>query len=145
VARTFWSVVSKGRSRLPGQAVKVGRRGFGWGVLNQVERARHDEIYAGARYDSGQVYADLMEPPPVEEGRIRVPTLTVGAGRDRATVVASVRKVARKYAAAPVRGDGLEYPVHGHWIVDEPGTDLVTADIVTWLARKVPEPVRRAG
>ncbi|MEL6211937.1 MAG: alpha/beta hydrolase, partial [Pseudomonadota bacterium] len=41
VARTFWSVVSKGRSRLPGKAVKVGRRGFGWGVLNQVERARH--------------------------------------------------------------------------------------------------------
>jgi len=135
--RTFWSIARRGRRGLPGKAFKVGYRGFRWGVLNAVPRGRHEEIYAGARFDSGSVYADLMQPPPVEEGRVRIPTLTIGAARDRATVIGSVRKVARKYQGAAVRGDYLEYPDHGHWIVDEPGTDLVTADIVTWLTRKL--------
>ncbi len=145
VLRTFWSVASEQRRGLAGRAVKIGRRGFCWGVLNAVPRARHDAICATARYDSGTVYADLMRPGPVEEGRIRIPTLTIGAVKDRATVIRSVRKVARKYANAATKGDYLEYPGHAHWIVDEPGTDLVTADIITWLNRKLVRSVGRPG
>ena len=138
VVRTFWSVVSLGEKKLPGRAVKVGRRGFSWGVLNAVPRPRHAGIYKAARYDSGQVYIDLLKPPTVEAGRVRVPTLTIGAGKDRATVVKAVRKLAAKYGAAAYPGDYLEYPDNAHWIVDEPGTDIVTADLVTWLNRKMP-------
>jgi hypothetical protein len=29
----------------------------------------------------------------------------------------------------------MEYPKNGHWVVDEPGTDQVAADIAGWLAR----------
>lgn len=138
VLRTFWSIVRHGPGALPGKALKVGPKGFSWGVLNVVPKSRHAEIYADARYDSGQVYADLTDPPSIETDRIRVPTLTIGARRDRATPVKAVRKTAEKYAEAPVPGDYLEYSDHAHWIVDEPGTDRVIADIVDWLSRKLP-------
>ena len=135
--RTFWSVVTIGQKKLPGRAVKVGPNGFRWGVLNKVPADRHAELYAAARFDSGQVYVDLLNPQPIEEGRVRVPTLTIGATRDRATVISSVRKIGQKYARAATPGDYLEYPDHAHWILDEPGTPSVTADIITWLGRKV--------
>lgn len=140
ILRTFWSVVSKGQKNLPGQAVKVGRNGFSWGVLNAVERNRHDAIYARALYDSGQVYADLAQPPAVEETRITIPTLTIGAKRDRATVIRAVRKVGEKYAHAAYPGDYLEYANHAHWIVDEPGSDKVASDILMWLKRQDARP-----
>lgn len=137
VLRTFWSIVRIGPKRLPGQAVKIGPKGFSWGVLNNVAKDRHGEIYASALFDSGQVYADLLDPPAIDETRVMVPTLTVGAGRDRATPIKGVRKVARKYAGAGEPGDYLEYPGNAHWILDEPGTDEVFADIITWLSRKM--------
>ncbi len=137
VLRTFWAVVRVGPKNLPGRVAKVGPKGFSWGVLNAVPRARHEAIHAQALFDSGQVYADLLDPPAIVETRITTPTLTIGAGRDRATPVKGVRKVARKYAGAAEPGDYLEYPENAHWILDEPGTDEVFADIITWLARKL--------
>lgn len=136
--RTFSVVLKIGRKNLPRTPVKVGRKGFAWGVLNAVDRARHDEIYAGARYDSGRVYVDLMEPEPLEESKVQIPTLTIAASKDRATLARAVRKVGRKYARSPVPGDFIEYPGHAHWIVDEPGTDKVCADILDWIARVLP-------
>ncbi|HBF89689.1 MAG TPA: alpha/beta hydrolase, partial [Hyphomonas atlantica] len=62
-------------------------------------------------------------------------TLTIAAGADRATPAKGVRKVGEKYAKSPVAGDFLEYKDNAHWIVDEPGTDKVVADIVAWLER----------
>lgn len=135
VMRTFWSILKAGRKNIPEQCFKVGRNGFSWGVLNAVPEERHWDIYAGAVYDSGRVYAALGEPGPIDESRVEVPTLTIGAAKDRATPIKAVRKVAQKYAGAGVPGDYLEYPGNAHWIVDEPGTDSVTADIITWLAR----------
>lgn len=113
---------------------KVWKRGFSYGVLNCVPKARHDEIYAEARYDSGKVYGDLTDGIEINEAELQVPTLTIAATRDRATLAKAVRKVGAKYAKAPVPGDFIEYPDHAHWILDEPGTDKVTADIVKWLA-----------
>ncbi|WP_084399461.1 alpha/beta hydrolase [Henriciella aquimarina] len=133
---TFWNILKHGRKKIPEGSYKVGRFGFGWGVLNAVPKARHDEIYKAARHDSGKVYADLGEPAPLDEAQVTIPTLTIGAKKDRATPVKAVRKVGEKYAKAGVSGDYLEYPNHAHWIVDEPGTDKVTADILDWLDGK---------
>lgn len=135
VFRTFAVLLSIGRKNLPTSPVKVGPRGFSWGVLNCVDPARHEEIYAAARYDSGGVYEDLSNPGPIDEARITVPTLTIAATKDRATIAKAVRKVAEKYARARLPGDFIEYPNNAHWIVDEPGTDQVTADILSWLGK----------
>ena len=140
IIRTFWSIVSKGAKNLPGNSFKVGPKGFSWGVLNAVDPARHKPIYAAALYDSGQVYANLSDPPVVDESLITIPTLTIGAKRDRATVIKAVRKVADKYAGAAYPGDYLEYPDNAHWIVDEPGTDQVVADMLMWLERQAATP-----
>lgn len=137
VFRTFASVFKIGRKNLPNSPVKVGPKGFSWGVLNKVDEARHGEIYSQARFDSGKVYEDLTTPPAIDESRFTVPTLTIAARHDRATIAKAVRKVAAKYAKAPVPGVFIEYKTHAHWIIDEPGTELVTADIITWLDRQM--------
>lgn len=134
--RTFWNILKVGQKNVPGGVFKVGPNGFRWGVLNAVPKARHDEIYDGALFDSGRVYHDLAHPDPINAAKVTVPTLTIGAKKDRATVIKAVRKVARKYAGATCPGDYIEYGRHAHWIVDEPGTEQVSADILEWLDTK---------
>ena len=130
VAWTFFNVIlSQDRTK----AHKVWKTGFSYGVLNCVPKARHAEIYAGALYDSGKVYGDITDGIEIDAARISIPTLTIAASKDRATLAKAVRKVAAKYAASPVPGEFIEYPAHAHWIVDEPGTDKVVADILGWL------------
>jgi pimeloyl-ACP methyl ester carboxylesterase len=130
VVYTFLNIIL---TRNRQKAYKVWRSGFRFGVLNCVPRRRHDAIYALARYDSGQVYGDITDGIEVDEGLVTVPTLTIAASQDRATLASAVRKVGEKYARSPVPGDFFEYPDNAHWIVDEPGTDAVVADIVEWL------------
>jgi pimeloyl-ACP methyl ester carboxylesterase len=132
VAWTFANIILKQDRK---KSYKVWKTGFKWGVLNRVPAARHDEIYAGAVFDSGKVYGDLTDGLKVDERSVRIPTLTIAGGQDRATVPQAVRKVAAKYAKSPVKGEFIEYPLNAHWIVDEPGTDKVAADILTWLER----------
>lgn len=116
------------------KSYKIWKSGFRWGVLNRVPKTRHEEIYAGALYDSGKVYGDISDGITVDEAKVMIPTLTIAASHDRATLPQGVRKVAAKYARSPVKGDFIEYPDHAHWIIDEPGTDKVAADILGWLA-----------
>lgn len=132
VAWTFLNIIAK-RDRK--RSYKVWKTGFSWGVLNCVPKARHDAIYAGALYDSGKVYGDISDGMEIDETKVAIPTLTIAGGQDRATLPQAVRKVAAKYARSPVAGDFIEYAGHAHWIVDEPGTDKVVADIAAWLGR----------
>tara|TARA_R110000796_G_scaffold227062_4_gene343606 strand:+ start:8485 stop:9255 length:771 start_codon:yes stop_codon:yes gene_type:complete len=135
VAYTFLNILI-GRNR--SKAYKVWESGFRYGVLNKVPRRRHAEIYADARYDSGKVYGDITDGIEIDETLFTVPTLTIAATADRATPAKAVRKVGEKYAKSPVAGDFLEYKNNAHWIVDEPGTDKVVADIVAWLEKTRP-------
>lgn len=137
VLRTFWSILKVGQKNIPGGVFKVGPNGFRWGVLNAVPKDRHEELYAQALYDSGRVYFDLANPSAIDESKVTVPTLTIGAKKDRATVIKAVRKVGAKYAKAKLPGDYIEYGRHAHWIVDEPGTEQVSGDILEWLDEKL--------
>ncbi|MFC6196687.1 alpha/beta hydrolase [Ponticaulis profundi] len=128
---TFANVVLSGDVK---KGHKIWKFGFRYGVLNCVDKSRHDELYALARYDSGQVYRDIADGVEVDEATFTVPTLTIAAGKDRATPAKSVRKMTDKYAGAPVPTDFIEYADHAHWIVDEPGTVQVVDDIADWLA-----------
>ena len=117
---------------------KVWRTGFDWGVLNCVPKARHDAIYAEAVYDSGLVYQALGSPSKdphrtayIDESKVTAPMLVIAGTRDRSTPAVNVRAVAAKYDASGA--DLVEYSGHGHWIVDEPGSEVVIADIAAWL------------
>jgi alpha-beta hydrolase superfamily lysophospholipase len=144
---TFGNIVLKNDPTL---GYKVWQTGFNWGVLNKVPAAKRDAIYAKARYDSGLVYAqmgDATKDPAkigeIDETKITMPVLTIGAVHDRATTIAAVRKVAQKYAR--IGGDYSEYADNAHWIVDEPGTDVVVSDIVEWLETKLPATPQEAA
>ncbi|MBI1401569.1 alpha/beta hydrolase [Hyphomonas sp.] len=130
VAWTFLNIILRQDRK---RSYKVWKTGFSWGVLNLVPKERHDAIYATALYDSGKVYGDMTDGIEVDERKVTIPTLTIAGSQDRATLPKGVRKVAAKYAASPVKGEFIEYPNHAHWIVDEPGTDKVVADIAGWL------------
>ncbi len=128
-------------SRPEARAHRFWKAGFCWGMLNCVPRSRHARIYETTCFDSGLVYQDLFyrarDPHRtgyVDEARIDVPVLTIGAARDRVIPVETQRGVAHKYKRT---GTYLEYTHHAHWIVDEPGTERVSADIAGWLAEKV--------
>ncbi|MBI5942622.1 MAG: alpha/beta fold hydrolase [Caulobacterales bacterium] len=143
-AVTFANILFSGD--VAGKSHKIWPFGFSWGVLNRVPRAKHAGIFAGTVYDSGGVYTDIAYPERdpersafVDETKITVPVLTLGGARDRAVPISDVRLLAEKYSR--IGGDYLEYPDHGHWIVDEPGTDQVISDIDTWLASKGLTPV----
>lgn len=127
---TFLNVILSGDRK---KAHKIWKTGFKWGVLNRVPRDRHDAIYEQALWDSGRVYGDIQDGVTLDESKISVPTLTIAASLDRATLAPAVRKLGVKLKKASEPGDFLEYPDHAHWIVDEPGTDKVCADIVSWL------------
>jgi alpha-beta hydrolase superfamily lysophospholipase len=138
-AFTFANILFSGRPE--NRPHRIWKMGFTSGVLNCVPKARHEALFAESRYDSGRVYADLAYPDEdpnrtafVDESKITVPMLVIGAARDRTTPVADVRKAAEKYAK--VGADYREYANNGHWIVDEPGTDKVIADIAGWLDAK---------
>jgi len=138
-AVTFANILFSGD--FAGKSHKIWRRGFSWGVLNRVPKAKHAGIFAGTVYDSGGVYNDIAYPDRdperiafVDETRITVPVLTLGAVRDRAVPIGDVRLTAEKYSR--VGGDYLEYPDNAHWILDEPGTDQMISDIDTWLASR---------
>lgn len=137
VVRTFWNIIKVGQKKIPGGVFKVGPNGFRWGVLNAVPEDRHAEIYEEALFDSGRVYHDLANPGEIDAAHVKIPTLTIGAKKDRATVIKAVRKVGDKYSRAATPGDYIEYGSHAHWIVDEPGTEQVSGDILEWLDRKL--------
>jgi len=138
-AVTFANILFSGRPE--NRPHRIWKFGFTSGVLNCVPKARHEALFAQSRYDSGRVYADLAYPDEdpnrtafVDDSKIKIPMLVIGGAKDRTTPIADVRKCAEKYKRAGA--DYREYANNGHWIVDEPGTDKVIADIAGWLDAK---------
>jgi alpha-beta hydrolase superfamily lysophospholipase len=117
---------------------KIWRQGFMWGVLNRVPARRREEIYADALFEAAPVWRALSNPAAapngagkVDSAEVKAPVLTIAAGRDRAVPAAWARGVAALYAGGG--GRLMEYPDNGHWIIDEPGSDAVAADVDAWL------------
>ena len=140
IYRTFWNIIKHGIKRAKTMSHKVGKKGLAYGVWNRTPKARHDALYAQARFDSGGVYNDMLEGIELDEQKVDVPTLTICGAKDRATVPKAVRKLRDKLQRAAVPGDYKEYPNSAHWIIGEPGVETLCTDILTWLEEAVPKP-----
>jgi pimeloyl-ACP methyl ester carboxylesterase len=121
------------------KAVKIWKAGFKWGVLNQTPAPRHEAIFAATVHDSGRALADLAYPDrdpnntvQVDASKVTAPVLVLAGARDRTTPVEDLRRVGKKYAGADYR----EYPANAHWLIDEPGSDEILAEVATWLDAK---------
>ena len=117
------------------KAVKIWKTGFKWGVLNQTPAARHDAIFAATVHDSGRALSDLAYPDRdpnrtvhIDASKVTAPVLVLGGARDRTTPIDDIRLVAKKYGA-PLK----EYPDNAHWLIDEPGSARILAEVQTWL------------
>ncbi len=100
-----------------------------------VGKAQQREYYWKFSYESGRAACEigfwLLDPNKashVDETKVRCPVLVVAGAEDRITPASNVRKVADKY--------GAEYRVyegHAHWIMGEPGWEVVAEDIAQFL------------
>lgn len=127
-------------SRRRRSAVRMWRPGYYHMMANTLAPSRRLDTYPRLRHESGCVFNELASPDSaiddaasVDQRQIFVPTLTIGAGRDRITSITASRKVGRKYAESPHPGDYREYPRSGHMILDEPSADQMSKDILTWI------------
>ncbi|MBO9710085.1 MAG: alpha/beta hydrolase [Caulobacter sp.] len=134
---TFLNIALTGKPET--KAVKIWKTGFKWGVLNQTPAARHDALFATTVHDSGRALSDLAYPDrdpnktvSVDTGKVTVPVLVLAGARDRTTPVEDLRLVGRKYPGA----DYKEYANHAHWLIDEPGSDTLLAEVKAWLEAK---------
>lgn len=123
------------------RTVKQWKTGFKWGVMNAVPASRHDALYARMVFDSGRVLSNLAWPDKdphktatVDVDKVKVPLLVVAGALDRTTPVDDLRLVGQKYSA--VGGDYVEYPNNAHWLIDEPGSDVILGDVIAWLKNK---------
>lgn len=139
--RTFWNIAKHGFKKAEKMSHKVGKNGLAYGVWNRTPKDQHDALYAQALYDSGGVYKDMLDGIALDESKIDVPTLTICAAKDRATVPKAVRKLRDKLQRATVPGDYKEYPNSAHWIIGEPGVETLCADILEWLDEKALAPI----
>ena len=125
----------------PNQCYKVWDFGANWGVLNEVPDNEKPMRNSEFLYDSGGALFDLVNADKdpnkvgiIDETKINVPTLTIGAGRDRGTLLVTHRKTAKKYAR--VGGDYIEYPQAGHMIIYEKTAPKLANDIIDWINQK---------
>jgi pimeloyl-ACP methyl ester carboxylesterase len=134
---TFLNIAATGKPET--KAVKIWKTGFKWGVLNQTPAARHEAIFGKTVHDSGRALADLAYPDRdpnktvhVDAAKVTVPVMVLAGARDRTTPIEDVRLVARKYAGSTFN----EYPNNAHWLIDEPGSAEILAEVKTWLEAK---------
>lgn len=134
---TFLNIAATGKPET--KAVKIWKTGFKWGVLNQTPAARHEAIFGKTVHDSGRALADLAYPDRdpnktvhVDAAKVTVPVMILAGARDRTTPIEDVRLVARKYAGSTFN----EYPNNAHWLIDEPGSAEILAEVKTWLEAK---------
>jgi len=99
-------------------------------VLNAMPKGERRAVLDAMTYESGTAFSEFAH-FPIDERKVRVPTLTVAATRDRLVAAPVVRRVGRKYAA--VGGEFREYDAHGHWLYAEPGWERPASEIYQWL------------
>ena len=86
VAITFLNILIRQDRK---KSYRIWRTGFDFGVTNCVPKRLREEIYSHALYDSGKVYGDIADGIEIDESMITIPTLTIAAGKDRATPATS--------------------------------------------------------
>jgi hypothetical protein len=112
-------------------------------ALNRVAKGARRRIYETFVLESGIAFREYLLGVRVDARRVRCPVLCIAGAHDLVIPPPAARAVARRYHA-----ELLEYPGHGHWLLDEPGWEMVAADTLRWLdkiAPVLPMPALRQG
>lgn len=131
LTQAFWGIYGLAhRVGLTHGIIRPDYSGVSTVVLNRMPKQDRRAVADAMVYESGKVFAEFAN-FPIDEHKVRVPTLTIAATRDLLVTAPVVRKVGKKYKA--VGGDFKEYREHGHWLYAEPGWEKPAAEIFTWL------------
>jgi pimeloyl-ACP methyl ester carboxylesterase len=113
-----------------------------WGVFNNVDETEAKRLFADMVPDSGRVafeigFANLdrRRASRVDPASISCPLLVVGASKDRMTPASVIRKIAARYAP---HSTYMEFADHAHWILGEPGWEIVAGQVVDWIEAQAP-------
>ncbi|OGP20006.1 MAG: hypothetical protein A2038_10640 [Deltaproteobacteria bacterium GWA2_57_13] len=72
----------------------------------------------------------------IDPGHFSGPVLVVGGSADRVVPVTALKALANRLGA-----DFQHYPEHGHWILQEEGSEKVVRDIHRWLMQRLGEAI----
>ncbi|MFH1114244.1 MAG: alpha/beta hydrolase [Pseudomonadota bacterium] len=140
VLRTFFRVMSKWGFWNKPMKLSFGAARYSLLALMGPEQRR--EIYADMVYESGRAAAEIgfwffdkHHAARVDASKITCPVLVVAGSRDRITPATVSRKIAQRY---PGYSTYKEYPDHAHWVIGEPGWNLIAEDIERWLQTATP-------
>ncbi|MDD5039183.1 MAG: alpha/beta hydrolase [Dehalococcoidales bacterium] len=139
VIRSFWSVLTRW-----GFWEKPMRQTFDEAVYSMLQLLPVEEqkrIFDRLVYESGRVafeigfwFLDRKGTSQVDEAKVKCSVLVVAGRQDHITPALVVRKVAAKYKAVSTY---KEFPNHAHWVVGEPGWQVVAEYAADRLATKV--------
>ncbi|AEI93660.1 hypothetical protein RLO149_c016680 [Roseobacter litoralis Och 149] len=112
---------------------KAWRRGARDVLLYPLSKRRQDRALRDMVYEPGQLFADMTKGIDIAPDSLRIPTLTVAAGRDRAVPATVVRRIAEYYSVSPVPSTFRMYPRSGHWLLDDPHSAELYGDLADWI------------
>lgn len=108
-------------------------RDFARSWLASVAGHRRMGIYGQSVPESSHLVSEFFgRRVRVEPGRIACPVLVIGGREDRVVPVDWQKVMAKRLV-----GEFLEYAGHGHWIMQEEGTDKIISDLHRWLVQKL--------
>lgn len=116
---------------------KAWRRGAMDVLFHPLALPRGAQIYRDMVFEPGRLFADMAKRVELSADALRIPTLTVAAGQDRAVPAAVVRRIATYYSASPVPTEFREYPESGHWLLDDADSAGLYCDLADWIAEPV--------
>jgi pimeloyl-ACP methyl ester carboxylesterase len=120
---------------LLGRPVRPTRRTAASIALNAVPVEDRQRVSDALGYESGLVYREMIFGTfRVDASKVRCPMLVMGGTEDRIVSGSLMRSTAQRY-----RADLKLYQGHGHWLMEEPGSDQLIADAVQWLRARLPE------
>ncbi|MEN6320427.1 MAG: alpha/beta hydrolase [Syntrophaceae bacterium] len=136
VVKSAW--MNKSRFVFWNEPVQPTFDGTVYSTLHLMSPEDQSKIYQKFTYESGQALweiglwpFDLNRASKVDESKVTCPVLVISGSEDRITPSKIGWKIADKYNAA-----FRKYVHHAHWIIGEPGWEIIAKDIYEWLQLK---------
>lgn len=138
VIAAFWPVLTTWKfwQKPHGRSFAHARRT----VFVHLSEQQARELYDQGVWESGRAIAEIglwyLDPKraaKVPAEKVSCPLLVVAGRHDGITPPGLVRKIASRYGD---RATYLELPNHAHWVLGEPGWQIVVEDILCWLKQQ---------
>ncbi len=108
-------------------------------ILPLLSEAEAQRVYRDMVWESGRAIAEIglwfLDPGRatwVSSDNVRCPLYVLAGRQDPVTPAATVRRVARRYDNAVF----VELPHHAHWVLGEPGWELIARDVIRWIRQQ---------